>query len=40
MFHRDIHNSDLMKGFPPPTDQRVTMENFWSTRPTHSVGLN
>lgn len=29
--HPEIHKSDLMKGFPPPRDKRVTWENWSET---------
>jgi hypothetical protein len=32
--HSKIHKSDLMKGFPPPKDQRVTLEN-WAESGAH-----
>jgi len=32
VYHRDVYKSDLMKGFPPPTDRRVTIENWRSKR--------
>ncbi|NLS92467.1 MAG: serine hydrolase [Planctomycetaceae bacterium] len=28
IFFPDMHRSDVMKGFPPPEDQRVTLENW------------
>ena len=31
MYHRDIHKTNLMKGFPPPPDRRVTWENWSET---------
>lgn len=34
VYHRDIHDSDLMKGFPPPKDRRVTIENWTDTTDT------
>ena len=34
VYHPDIHNSDLMKGFPPPKDRRVTIENWTDTTDT------
>lgn len=34
VYHRDIHKSDLMKGFPPPKHKRVTIENWTDTTDT------
>lgn len=31
VYHRDVHTSDLMKGFPPPKDRRVNIENWTDT---------
>jgi CubicO group peptidase (beta-lactamase class C family) len=35
VYHRDIHRSDMMKGFPPPPDKRVTIHNW----PDHTDAL-
>ena len=29
--HRDVHKADLMNGFPPPKDRRVTIDNWTDT---------
>jgi len=31
VYHRDVHNSNLMQGFPPPQDRRVTIDNWSDT---------
>ena len=35
VYHREIHKSDLMLGFPPPRDKRVTIDNYAET--THAI---
>ena len=34
MYDRDIHRWGLMKGFPPPKDKRVTIDNWSDTTDT------
>ena len=31
VYHQEFHKTDLMKGFPPPRDKRVTWENWSET---------
>ena len=31
VYHLEIHHSDLMRGFPPPKDKRITAENWSET---------
>ena len=34
VYHKDIHKSDLMEGFPPPRDKRVSIANWFATTDT------